>query len=197
MEKSAESPLLAELSSLLTKPTDHAKDKAILMQDWCSTSIAVEREVRRIHGDQYADALQDHYQIVLGIATYWSWAVAVEYNIEQHELVYINKSHDYSSLDHTCVTAIVECQALQAAKGLQTLSSPLKHCLGDELVSLSPKCPRGINCFYCGAPGHLPSSCSAPMMIAGKLAAPLMPNVRSPQALQAPDGSQYCFSFAS
>lgn len=167
------------------------------MQDWCGVAAAVEREMRRFHGDQRADALRSHHQLVLNLAARFGWAVAVEYDIEQRELAYIDKSHDYSTIDPTAVAAIVSRQALQASRASHPAPSPSKRRLPDDPAPSSPKKHRGINCFRCGAPGHLPASCSASTTSAGKPVAPLMPNAKSSQALQAPDGSQYCFSFAA
>lgn len=154
--------------------------------------------MRRFHGDARADALQAHHRIVMGLAQRYSWSVAVDYDIQQRELAYADKAHDYSTLDGNALTLIMSNAALQALKLSTPQSSPTKRRL-DEQSTSSNKIPRNQpsgHCFRCGSTGHLPAACTASTTLAGKPTAPLMPNAKSNQALQAPDGSQYCFGFA-
>ncbi|KXN87116.1 hypothetical protein AN958_09204 [Leucoagaricus sp. SymC.cos] len=195
-----ESPIIAELSSLLAKPIDRSNDRNISMQDWYGVAAAVERETRRCHGDERADALQHHHQNVIGILQTHSWQIAVDYDIQQRELAYMDKRHDYTTLDGNTISLIATKAALQAMRELQSAAtSPLKRRFIEDSVehSVSPKRQRGANCFRCGLLGHLPADCSATVITAGKPPAWLLPSARSLQALQLPNGSQFCFSFAT
>lgn len=196
-ENPSESHVIAELSALLSKPTDRSDDRNISLQDWFGVSTAVEREMRRLHGDERAEALHKHHMVVLGIASRWSWAIAVEYDIEQRELAFMDKSHDYSTIDNTSVAAIFSKQTLQSHRVIQPLHSPSKRRASEELSPASTKRQKGVICFRCGSAGHMPASCSASTTSAGKPVPALTLNARSNQALQAPSGVQYCFSFAS
>ncbi|KXN91885.1 hypothetical protein AN958_11187 [Leucoagaricus sp. SymC.cos] len=165
-----ESPIIAELLSLLAKPIDRSDDRNISMQDWCSIAAAVEHE---------ANALQHHHQNVIGILQVHSWQIAVDYNIQQRELAYMDKRHDYSTLNgNTILLIMTKTEDIMA-------------------LSASPEKQHGINCFQCGLTGHLPANCTALVTTAGKLPAPLLLNARSPQSLQAPNSSQFCFTFTS
>lgn len=196
-EVPTDSHVVTELSALLSKQTDRSDDRSINMQDWYSVASAVEREMRKIHGDDRANALSKHHMVVLGLATRWGWPVAVDYDIEQRELAYLDKSHDYSTIDHTSVAAIFNKHSMQAYRGTQPTPHAQKRRVTEEPAANPSKKHRGGNCFRCGSAGHLPASCSALTTSAGKPAAALATNAKSGQALQAQNGSQYCFSFAS
>lgn len=155
--------------------------------------------MRRFHGNARADALQAHHQVVLGLAQRYGWNIAVDYDIQQREIAYSDKSHDYSTLDANALTLIMSNAALQALKIGPTQASPLKRKLEEPSTSPSKTARNhpSTHCFRCGAAGHLPAACAAPTTLAGKPTAPLVANAKSNHALQAPDGSQYCFGFAS
>ncbi|KXN90722.1 hypothetical protein AN958_03664, partial [Leucoagaricus sp. SymC.cos] len=194
------SPIIAELSSLLAKPIDRSNDRNISMQDWYGVAATVEHETCRCHGDERADALQRHYQNIIGISQTHSWQIAVDYDIQQRELAYMDKRHDYTTLNGNTILLIATKVALQAMRELQSAAtSPLKrHFIEDSVGHLvSPKKQHGANCFWCGLPGHLPADCSVTVTTAGKPPARLLPSARSPQVLQSPNGSQFCFSFAT
>ncbi|KAJ3560708.1 hypothetical protein NP233_g10660 [Leucocoprinus birnbaumii] len=177
-----ESSLLSELSSLLAKPVDRHDDRNISMQDWCGAAAAVERETRKLHGDARADALLAHHQNVIGISQTHSWQVAVEYDIQQRELAFMDKAHDYSSVDGNALSIIATKITLQSVKELQAHSfRPPKRRLGEDSnhSAQSPKKPRVVTCFRCGLAGHLPAECSASVTTAGKPVASLIPNART------------------
>jgi hypothetical protein len=125
-ENPPDSHIMAELSALLAKPADRSEDQSISMQDWFNVSTAVEREMQRLHGEERAEALHKHHMVLLGIASHWSWAIAVDYDIEQCELAYMDKSHDYLTIDHTLVVAIFNKQSLQVYQIAQPQPSPPK-----------------------------------------------------------------------
>jgi hypothetical protein len=117
------------------------------MQDWFSAATAVERETRRLHGEERAEARRKHYMVVLSITSHWSWAIVVDYDIEQHVLAYMNKSHDYATINHTSVAAIFNKQSLQAYWFTQTTPSPLKWCMAVDTPPSIAKKSRGTNCL--------------------------------------------------
>ncbi|KAF7784988.1 hypothetical protein Agabi119p4_1153 [Agaricus bisporus var. burnettii] len=194
----SESRVVAELSALLSKPSDFSKDQNISMQYWFTVSTAVEREMRKFHGEERADALHKHHMVVLDIVRRWSWAVAVDYDFEQRQLAYMEKSHDYSTIDPTSATAISGRHMLQACQAPQTPVSPTKRPQTEESSTPAAKRQRRCaSCFRCGRAGHLPVSCSATTTTAGKLVAAFAPNTKNSQALQTHSGTQYYFAFAA
>ncbi|KXN80965.1 hypothetical protein AN958_06528 [Leucoagaricus sp. SymC.cos] len=195
-----ESSIIAELSSLLAKPIDRSDNRNISIQDWCSIAVAVECKTQRVHGDGQADALQHHYQNVIGVSQMHSWQIAVDYDIQQRELACIDKRHNYSTLDGNTILLITTKATLQSMEDLQVVVVlPSKWCFIKELavLSVSSKKQHGANCFWCGLVGHLPANCSTSVTMVGKLPVPLLPNAKSPQSLQAPNGFQFCFTFAT
>jgi hypothetical protein len=160
---------------------------------------AIEHEVHRWHRDDHVDTLHAHHQNVIGISQTHSWQIAVEYDIQQCKLAYMDKAHDYTLIDRSAIALIATRVALSSMKEFQTLagSSPAKQCFVEDSASLlpSPKKQRTPSCFRCGLPGHLPADCTASTTTAGKPTTPLLPNAKSGHALQAPNGTQFCFSF--
>jgi len=70
------------------------------LADWLGAAAAAEERTHFHHGIAHTDALIAHHEIVKGLA--WlpnRWAVAIEYDIQQREMVLRNPSHDLCILD--------------------------------------------------------------------------------------------------
>lgn len=90
-------------------------------------------------------------------------------DIEQRQLAYMDKSHDYSTIDPTSIAAISGRHMLQACQAPQAPVSPTKRPQTEESSTPAAKRQRRCaSCFRCGRAGHLPVSCSATTTTAGK-----------------------------
>ncbi|KAF9442290.1 hypothetical protein P691DRAFT_498277 [Macrolepiota fuliginosa MF-IS2] len=117
-----------------------------------------------------------------------------------------NPAHDYSMCDSEALLSISTCIMQKMLAAAMPSSSPMtlsttsvgsnKHGLPDD-QSLShrkkPCTSNSMMCFQCGCTGHLPASCTASTTLAQKPCAALVPNTSSANALQGPDGQQFCF----
>lgn len=185
---------------LTARGLDRRNEASITTLDWHAAARTVEERTRFHHGEARASALAMHHAIVLSLGRSHGWGFAVEYDIQQRELLASQPAHDISTLDSTCLMLIstrprpVHAHIPAAAKAP---GSPLKRTSPprDVVAHNPPKRPRSY-CFRCGESGHYPYECSASTTSAGRQPAALASNAKSKHALQAPNGKHFCFSFA-
>jgi hypothetical protein len=187
---------------ITVKNLDRRTERSISELDWIASSKAAEDRTRVHHGEDRAGALSSHHQIVLGIGRSHGWPTALEYDIQQRDLVAANPAHDFSTLDTAALTIIVTA-ALTAFTSRPTFSSPAptpsfsrkRSTSSEHDGSPSKKKTRSI-CFRCGLPGHLPADCKCETTAAGKAPAAFARGAKSRHALAAPNGRQFCFNWA-
>ena len=179
---------------ITAKGLDRRSERHIDVFDWLASAKAAEDRTRRYHGDDRADALAAHHNIVQSLTRTHGWPIAVEYDIQQRELVADNPAHDFRTLDTAALTIIATRVALASCVSHPT--SPLKRSASSERPSALPRKKSRTYCFRCGLPGHLPSDCKNESTAAGKPSAALARGAKSKHTLAAPDGRQYCFSWA-
>ena len=94
--------------------------------------------------------------------------MAMDYDIQQHELVALNPAHDLSLLDMAALTLIAThpCPTLPPQT---TPPSPKRPFPPDMTAPPSKKRPC-TTCFHCGGSGHLPGDCHADSTVAGQQA---------------------------
>ena len=192
---------------------DRAGEHAIDYNDWVIASKAVEELVRKHHGDMRADSLCRHHHFVSQLSSRSSWEVALLYDISVRELAVGQPQADIGTPNHHIM---LDAQArVNQAQLNRAMEQATRHALRarDEPVrtytpSRRPardeegprKRPRQAgdsrHCFRCGYPGHYPATCTAANTITGRAAAPLSTTSASPNALAAPNGKPFCFTFA-
>ncbi|TFY54470.1 hypothetical protein EVJ58_g8847 [Rhodofomes roseus] len=155
-------------------------------------------------------SLWAHHRLMRTLAV--SWDIWLEYDITQRETSAFDGRVDIGSLHNSVLNLIVARCADDAWKAL-VRSSPAapgpsyatKHAMKDFPLTFAPPLKKfrsdssatgpGL-CFWCGIPpAHLPHACSATTTAAGIPCAALSSS-GGPNALTAPDGKQYCFSWA-
>ena len=156
---------------ITAKGLDWCSERHIDVFDWLASAKAAEDRTCRYHGDDHADALAAHHNIVQSLTRTHGWPIAVEYDIQQRELVADNPAHDFRTLDTAALTIIATCVALASCVNHPT--SPLKHSASSERPSALPRKKSRTYCFRCGLPGHLPSDCKNESTTAGKPSAAL------------------------
>ena len=100
-----------------------------------------------------------HHKIAMDLGHTHSWGVAIEYDIQQHELSSLNPTHDPSSLNTMALTVIMACTSIQQLP-TPTFSTS-KHQVIFEASSQPAHKHACACCFHCGASGHLPSNWKA------------------------------------
>ncbi|TFY61181.1 hypothetical protein EVJ58_g4672 [Rhodofomes roseus] len=195
---------------LKARAPDRKNERSISFLEWENVARAVVVTTRKYFGDDRADRLQQHHAWVARIAASLSWEVALEYDIREREAAAEDPTHDLSVYNDLLVSTIVNqisLRSLSAAAAATTAASsvapqaanPLKRPrLQVDSVAQPPrkKIAGSHRCFRCGCTGHLPGNCTSTTTAAGRPCASLAPAARSPNALLATDGRQYCFSFA-
>lgn len=177
---------------LTAKGLDRRNEKSISVIDWLATSRAAEQRIRFYHGEARATAFATHHRIVTDLSRTHSWDIALDYDIQQRELVSQHPTHDISTLDTAALTVI----ATRPPPAIVFPPSPLKRSLPSDKQSSFPiKRVRSGCCFWCGNQGHLPHECVAESTTAGKPVAAIAPNAKSKNALLAPNGKTYCFNW--
>src|ERR1700722_7994885 len=94
------------LGGLTAKGLDRKTERQIQMVDWQAAAHVAEDRIRAHHGDERAEALAAHHRIVTDLAHLHGWRTAVEYDIQQRELVAFRPAHDLSTLDSMALTLI-------------------------------------------------------------------------------------------
>jgi hypothetical protein len=156
-------------------------------------------------------ALEAHHAWVTQLGSSISWAVAVQYDIQQCGASASDPTHDLSTLDDIAVSLIsanITIASSTAALAHIPNQSPSKcpHPFPESAehqphrsytpASYSPV--GGQNCcFWCGKSGHMPKNCLASSTKAGCALAPLSTELHSPNGLIAPNSTAFCFRFAS
>ena len=84
------------------------------------------------------------HQIVTDLTRLYNWVIALEYDIQQRELVSPSPSHDLSTLDQQALTLIVTWHLIQSAQNqaLGSFHSRLKHAAPDAAPNTPCKQPR-------------------------------------------------------
>jgi hypothetical protein len=180
---------------LTVKSLDRRNEKLISMVDWYAAARAAEDRIRFYHGDTRAVAFATHHKLFMDLACSHSWEVAMEYDVQQCELVSLNPSHDLSSLDTSALTVIATRIAISQPLAVAS-SSPVKRAAPSEGSFQPPKKRQRSHCLRCGATGHFPADCKAEQTTSGKPTAKLAPNSKSKHAILAPNGKQFCFTWA-
>ena len=88
------------------KSLDHHNEKSISVVDWLVAAHAAEERTHFHNGKAQADALAMHHKVVMDLGHTHSWEIAVEYDIQQHELSSLNPTHNLSSIDIAALTVI-------------------------------------------------------------------------------------------
>jgi hypothetical protein len=177
---------------LTVKSLDRRNEKLISTVDWYASARAAEDRIRFYHGDVRATAFAAHHKLVMDLARSHNWDIAMEYDIQQRELVSLNPSHDLSSLDNSALTVI----ATRAAISPSPAPSPTKRPAPSEGSFHPPKKRQRSHCFRCGASGHFPADCKAEQTVSGRPTAKLAPSSKSKHAMLAPNGKQFCFTWS-
>lgn len=213
------------LLSLLTanQNLDRTGELDIAVGEWMTAGEAVVKLVRRYHGDARANALEAHHKTVIGLAVRTDWQAAFSYDVAEREMAAAQPEHDLGTPNQTRVNLVTteffarreQKASLEAMRqwaqnmGLRR-PAPADHPVRDQPPPKRLRGPqgaafggggarpngRGSRCFRCGAAGHLPATCTAATTTAGRAAAALAHDARSPHALTGPDGRTFCFTFA-
>ena len=183
--------LINSQGGLTAKGLDRRNEHLISTIDWQGAARAVEERVREYHGPARGDAFAAHHQVVMDLARMHGWSAAMDYDIQQRELAAANHTHDIGTLDSAAFTLI----ATRAAPSQSASQFPKRPHASDELDPF-PKRQRPACCFRCGVKGHFPSDCKSNLTTAGKPVASVARGSKSKNGLLAPNGKQYCFSWA-
>ncbi|KAI6140126.1 hypothetical protein BKA82DRAFT_20507 [Pisolithus tinctorius] len=183
-----------------TKSLDQVNELSISAADWINAACTAEECTHFHHGEEHANALASHHQVVTSISASHSWLVAMHYDIQQCEIAHANPEHDLMGLDMAALT-IANNHALLAVQSL-TIATTTKRAAPNDLPSFPCKRPAHPNnnhgcCFRCGHSGHLPSNCTASSTAAGKPVVTLASNGKSKHTLIVPDGHHFCFNWAT
>ena len=179
---------------LTIKGLDRRNEKLISAVDWHAASRAAEERIRFHHGDARAAAFAAHHKLIMDLGRSHNWDIAMEYDVQQREVVALNPSHDLSSLDMAALMLIATRP--MSHQPTTSSSSPSKWHLPSESLAQGPKKRLRSHCFRCGATGHFPADCKADQSTAGKPTAALAPNAKSKHSMLAPNGKQFCFNWA-
>lgn len=146
------------------------------------------------HGEARAGAFASHHKLVLDLGRSHNWEIAMEYDIQQREVVALNPSHDLGSLDLAALTIIATRPISHVFN--PPSSSPSKRSSPPESLARSPRKRFRSHCFRCGGSDHFLADCKAEVTITGKPTAKLAPSAKSKHTMLAPNGKQFCFNWA-
>jgi hypothetical protein len=90
---------------LTVKALDQRNEKSISAVDWHTAACATEEHIC-FHGEARAAAFAMHHKLVMDLGRSHNWEIAMEYDIQQHEVAALNPSHNLSSLDLAALTII-------------------------------------------------------------------------------------------
>lgn len=153
--------------------------------------------MRAYFGEERAEDFAAHHKIVMDLSRSHGWETAVDYDIQQRELVASNPLHDLRSLDISALTLITTRPSSSSNSAPQTFPSASKRPNPSQQEhSSSPRKKQKPFCFRCGAAGHFPADCEAETTSAGKPTARVTSTPKSKHALLASNGKQYCFNWS-
>ena len=165
---------------LTVKSLDCCNEKLISTIDWYASARAMEDHIHLYHGDACAAAFATHHKLEMDLAHSHGWDIAMEYDIQQCELVTLNPSHDLSSLNTSALTVIATHAAISLP--LASLSPGKRFTLSDRSFQPPKKC-QCLHCFHCGISSHFPANCKADQTISSKPTAKLAPSSKSKHAM--------------
>ncbi|KIM72053.1 hypothetical protein PILCRDRAFT_16477 [Piloderma croceum F 1598] len=161
---------------LTVKSLDWHNEKLISTVDWHAAARAAEERIGFHHGEARAEAFALHHKLVMDLGCSHNWEIAMEYDIQQREVVALNPSHDLSSLDLAALTII----ATHPVSHNTTPSSSLpKRSAPAESSAQFPRKHFRSHCFWCGGSDHFPADCKAEVTISGKPTAKLAPSAKT------------------
>jgi hypothetical protein len=179
---------------ITAKSLDRRNEKLISAVDWHAAARAAEERIRFHHGIARAEAFAAHHKLVMDLGRSHNWDIAMEYDIQQREVAALNPSHDLSSLDLAALTIIATRPVMNIS--MPPSSSSPKRSAPSDNSSQAPRKRQRSHCFRCGGPDHFPADCKAELTVSGRPAAKLVPTAKSKHAMLAPNGKQFCFSWA-
>ena len=161
--------------------------------EWHTAARAAQEQTQFHHRDAHADTLAAHHKLVMDLGRTHNWDVAMDYDIQQHDTVALNPTHDLSMMDLAALTIIATHPVVSA-----TRSSPqsLKRAALFDSSAQTVHKKQCSHCFCCGGSDHLPADCKAEITITGKSTAKLAPSTKSKHAMLAPNGKPFCFHWA-
>src|ERR1700676_2685907 len=113
-----------------------------------------------------ASAFAAHHNLVMDLGRSHNWDVAMDYDVQQQEVVSLNLLHNLSTLNIAALT-IIATHPVVHSLSLPSSSSP-KRSLPADSLSNSPKKHQCSHCFRCGGPDHFPADCKADLTTSGR-----------------------------
>lgn len=179
-------------------------DRGMPQSAWSGAFNVLVREIEKYHGAFRASRYRMHKEICDGLLGRWGdWHTVLEYDIAQREAAVADPRHDLGLMNNDAMTGIMADPAWRrlhfAAPVTPAPTATAKRAA--PVLSSMPAAKRAQtgtrpgHCFRCGAPGHLPSACTAESTITGIPCAARAPRGRN--GLLGPNGPAVCFKFAS
>ena len=116
------------------------------------------------------------------------------WNMTFSNVVALNPSHDLSSLNLAALTIITMHPSMNIS--IPPSASSPKHGSPSDSSLWAPRKHQQSHCFRCGGQDHFPADCKAELTVSGRTTAKLVPTAKSKHAMLAPNGKQFCFSWA-
>ena len=139
---------------LTVKALDRRNEKLISAVDWHAAAHAAEERIRFYHGNARAEAFVAHHKLVMDLSHSHNWDIAMEYDVQQREVVALNPSHDLSSLDMAALTLIATCPVVHH---VNLVPSPTKRSIPPDGLAQTPRKRQRSHCFQCGGSEHFPA----------------------------------------
>lgn len=193
-------------------PLDRTGESEIGLADWLGAKTVAEERTRLHQGDDRADRLAVHHNLVIGLIPDQSLPVALAYDIKARELSAKDARHDLAVLDSRTLGRAFNEHMLRAshnrggaAPSPPRAARPTPYSRpGDTRTVASGATPLSAQqpCFRCGGTGHFTAACTAKSTSAGKPCASMFRDAGrgkvSPQSLASPsDPSRaFCLSWA-
>ncbi|KAH7917589.1 hypothetical protein BV22DRAFT_1200265 [Leucogyrophana mollusca] len=193
-----DSSFVLTADGFVAKGLDRSNELSIASVDWLAAAKTAEEKTKQYWGQERADALHSHHDVVLDIGRMHSWAAAMMYDVQQRELAHANHDHNLTGLDTTALTVAISKLSFQSAPTpipSSSSSSAIKRSAPNDFPS-SPRKKSRIFCFRCGAWDHMPADCKAETTVTGRPTAALAVNAKSKHALASADGKHFCFNWA-
>lgn len=202
-QKGEEEMTFSVKGKLVAIGLDRSGERDLTFDQWSHAADVAERELQKYHPDR-ARRLGLHHATVRRLNARpggGGWPVALAYDLRVREKAHADKKHDVSRFDaeeHALIVA--DFANMKASSSLPVIPSAFTRTFADAPPAKRPRLSSGASgdlCFRCGNRGHLPKDCSASTTIAGLPCAAISSSAHSANALAAPNGTFYCFSFAS